>query len=183
MDVHEAIRIRRSVRSYSSDPIPPEVLERLHRAMRSAPSACNWQPWHFVFVTDPQLRRNVADAAHSQVWMADAPVIVAGCGFPEHAAKAMGGHRNSVEVDVAIAMDHLALAAAAEGLGTCWIGAFDEGRIKLLLNIPHAAEIVALMPVGYPHSPELIFPILDGARKPAEKIFSIDRCGPSQQSE
>ncbi len=176
MDLHEAIRVRRSVRSYSSNPIPPDVLDRLRTAIRSAPSACNYQPWHFVLVTDQPLRRQVADAAHGQIWMADAPLIVAGIGFPERAAKAMAGHRNSVEVDLAIAMEHLALAAASEGLGTCWIGAFDEPRIKLLLNIPKSAEVVAMMPVGYPSSPELIFPVVDGSRRPPEEIFSSDRC-------
>jgi nitroreductase len=177
MQVLEAIRTRRSVRSYSPRPLPPEVLERLREALRAAPSACNLQPWHFIFVTDAGLRRKLAEVAQRQLWLAEAPVIVAACGFPEQAAKAIAGYRSSAEIDVAIALDHLSLAAVAEGLGTCWIGAFHEERVKLLLDVPPAAKVVALMPVGYPASPGLNLPLLDGARKPADEIFSTDRYG------
>jgi nitroreductase len=177
MDVLDAIRTRRSVRSYSRRPIPTDVLERMHEALRSAPSACNFQPWHFVFARDPDLRRQVAAAANDQHWLADAPLIVAACGLPDQAAKKMAGYRSSVEVDVAIALDHLTLAAVAEGLGTCWIAAFDEEQIKRLLGIPAAAKVIALTPLGYPASPDLIGPLQDDRRKPPEEIFSIDRYG------
>ena len=76
MDVLEAIKTRRSVREYSSRPIPPELLERMCQALRYAPSACNLQPWRFILVTDPELRGKVAKAANDQLWMAAAPVTL-----------------------------------------------------------------------------------------------------------
>jgi nitroreductase len=177
MDVMHAIHTRRSVRSYSSRPIPPDVLERMCRALRSAPSAKNLQPWHFIFVTDPELRREVTHAANDQEWIADAPVIVVACGFPEAAAQALGGHRNSVEVYVAIAVDHLTLAAVADGLGTCWIGSFKEAEVKQLLDVPPQAVIITLTPLGYPAAEGLNFPLEEARRKHPARIFSGDRYG------
>lgn len=175
MDVHEAIRKRRSVRSYSRRPIPPDVLERMHEALRLAPSACNFQPWRFVFVTDPALRQAVAKAALDQQWIAEAPITVVGCGMPDQAFKSMGGYGNSADMDVTIALDHLTLAAVAEGLGTCWIGAFDEKKVKRLLDVPEQVKIVAMTPLGYPSSADLIKPSSEGHRKPAGDILRTDR--------
>ena len=177
MDVFEAIRCRRSIRAYSTKPIPEKLLERMREALRFAPSACNYQPWHFVFVTDADLRRKIIQLANGQRWLADAPVIVVACGFPQQAYNAMGGHGNSVDIDVAIAVDHLTLAAAAEGLGTCWIGAFHEAGIKSLLGIPAQAKVVAMTPLGYPAAPETNKPLDETLRKPASEIFSVDRYG------
>jgi len=177
MDVHQAIRCRRSVRSYSPRPVPEAVMERMRAALRSAPSACNFQPWHFIFVTDADLRRKVAQACCDQFWMAEAPVIIVGCGLPQTAYKHMGGRHSSVDIDVAIAIDHLTLAAVSEGLGTCWIGAFDEQQIKQLLGIPPTVKVVALTPLGYPASADLIAPLEEGRRKPAAEVFSSDRWG------
>jgi nitroreductase len=175
MDVLEAIRTRRSVRAYSSQPIPPEILGRLRQALRSAPSACNFQPWHFIFVVDADLRRKLAQASNDQFWMAEAPMIIVACGRPQDAYQHMGGRGNSLDIDVAIALDHLTLAAVADGLGTCWIGAFDEQRVKRLLGVPESVKVVALTPVGYPASPDLNAPLDDSRRKPATEIFSTDR--------
>ena len=175
MNVMEAIRNRRSVRAYSDKPIPPEVMQQMRQALRYAPSACNIQPWHFVLVQDPKLRRDVAAAARGQHWMAQAPVIVAACGLPEQAYKHMGGYGNSVDVDLAIAMDHLTLAAVAEGLGTCWIGAFSEEKVKQLLGVPANVKVVAMTPLGYPASADLIRPVEEGRRKAEEEIFSTDK--------
>ena len=175
MNVLDAIRTRRSVRSYAAKPIPAEVMERMRQALRLAPSACNIQPRHFIFVTDAALRREVAQAANGQKWMADAPVTVVGCGLPQEAYKRMGGHGNSVDADVAIALDHLTLAAVAEGVGTCWIGAFDEEKVKSLLKIPEEVKVVAMTPLGYPTSSDLNRPIEDGRRKGEPEIFSVNR--------
>ncbi|MHC4983123.1 MAG: nitroreductase family protein, partial [Planctomycetota bacterium] len=147
----------------------------MRQALRSAPSACNFQPWRFILVVDEKLRQVIAQAANSQLWMAAAPVIVVACGLGEQAYKRMGGSGNSVDVDLAIALDHLTLAAVAEGLGTCWIGAFDEGKVKKLLGIPKAVKVVAMTPLGYPESPGLICPLEEGRRKAEKEIFSIDK--------
>jgi nitroreductase len=175
MDVLEAIRTRRSVRAYSARPIPDEVMRRMRQALRSAPSARNSQPWHFILVTDHQLRQELAKAANDRLWMAAAPVTVVACGLPEQAFKKMGGYGNSVDVDVAIAVDHLTLAAAGDGLGTCWIGAFDEAAAKRALGVPEAVKIVAMTPLGYPASADLNHPLEESRRKPEAEIFSANR--------
>jgi nitroreductase len=175
MDVMDAIRRRRSVREYRQDPIPADVLERVTEALRLAPSACNYQPWRFVLVADPPLRTEVARACHDQMFVAEAPVLVVGCALPGLAYARMGEYWNSAEVDVAIALDELTLAAVAEGLGTCWIGSFDEKALKRLLRIPAEAKIVALTPLGFPRQPSLIRPIKADERKPRGEVFSLDR--------
>ena len=92
MHVYEAIRTRRSVRRYSPRPIPDGTLARLRDALRLAPSACNFQPWRFIFVTDQRLRAELGQAAHKQTLVAQAPLIVVACGFSDRAYKGMGGH-------------------------------------------------------------------------------------------
>jgi nitroreductase len=180
VDVLEAIMRRRSVRAYADRPIPEEVMRRMSQALRSAPSACNHQPWHFVFISDAALRRQIAEAANGQSFMAVAPITVVACGFPEQAYKTMGGYGNSVDMDVAIALDHLTLAAVAEGLGTCWIGSFREPQVKQLLGVPRAVKVVAMTPLGYPASADLNRPLEEDQRKPAAEICSTDRYrGPS----
>ena len=175
MDVTEAINKRRSVRKYSPKALGSDVLEKMRCALRSAPSAGNYQPWRFIFVMNEQLRRKIAHAASKQTWMADAPVIIVACGWPEQAYKHMGGYGNSVDVDLAIAVDHLTLAAVAEGLGTCWIGSFGEDDVKQLLGVPKEVKIVAMTPLGYPASPDAIAPLSEDRRKKPDEIFSVDQ--------
>ena len=175
MNVFEAIRMRRSVRAYASTPIPDEVLERMQQALRFAPSACNFQPWRFIFVTEAELRHKIARAANEQLFIAEAPLIVVGCGLIDQAYTGMGGRGNSVEIDVAIALDHLTLAAVAEGLGTCWIGAFDEQQVRRLLEVPPNAKVVAMTPLGYPASTDMIAPVRHDERKDPSEIFATDR--------
>ena len=175
MEVMEAIRRRRSVRSYDGRPVPVAVLEEVTEALRLAPSACNNQPWRFILVTDAELRWRVARACRERMFMAEAPLIVVGCGLPARAYPKMGGYWNSAEIDVAIAIDQLTLAAAAAGLGTCWIGAFDEQAVKTLLKVPPEAKVVALTPLGYPAREELIHPAEPGSRKPRGEVFSVNQ--------
>ena len=177
MEVLDAIKTRRSVRSYSPRPLPPDVFGRMRQALLYAPSACNYQPWRFVLVSDPDLRRKVAEAANDQLWMAQAPITVVGCGFPGEAYKKVGGFGNSIELDIAIALDHLTLAAVAEGLGTCWIAAFSEKKVKQLLDVPEQVRVIAMTPLGYPTSPDLHFPVKESQRKNAAEIFNTDRYG------
>ena len=175
MNVMDAIRTRRSVRDYDPKPIPEAVMALMKDALRLAPSACNFQPWKFVIVTDAALKEKLAGAAHGQRFIAAASVVVVGIGFPDQAYKHMGGYGNAADVDVAIALDHLTLAAAAEGLGTCWIGAFDERAVKALLNIPRKAKVVALTPLGYPAEPALIHPVEAAKRKAPEEVFCHEK--------
>jgi len=174
MDVFEAIRVRRSVRKYRSDPIPDDVMDKMLEALRLAPSACNYQPWRFVVVRDDQIRDALARASHNQMFMAEAPVIIVGCGFPGEAYKRMGGSGSSAEIDVTIALDHLTLAAAEAGLGTCWIGAFDERAVKDILDVPRQAKVVALTPLGYPAEPGLLKPVAADKRKKRDQVIGFD---------
>jgi len=175
MDVREAIRTRRSVRNYRSDPIPDDVLDEMLEALRLAPSAANRQPWRFVVVRDPKTREELGRASRNQMFIAQAPVIIVGCGFPDQAYQKMGGSGNSVDIDLAIALDHLTLAAAEAGLGTCWIGAFDEQAVKEILGIPPEVKVVALTPLGYPAEPGLLHPIEENKRKKREEVIAFEK--------
>ena len=148
MNVMEAIQTRRSVRAYADRPVPEDVLRRILAAARLAPSGNNRQPWRFVVVTEPDRRADLAAAARNQGFVAEAPVVIAGVGLTPDRSMSCGVPGDPV--DVAIALDHLSLAAVAEGLGTCWIGAFDQDRVRALLGVPETAKVIELMTLGYP---------------------------------
>lgn len=150
MSVLNIIRKRKSVRKYKDDPIPEEILNRVLEAARLAPSGKNLQPWKFIVVKDEKLRKRLAEAAAHQSFIAQAPVIIVGCGYPERCYAKMGRYMKSWPVDVAIAVEHLILQACEEGLGTCWIGAFREDEVKSILDIPPEVKVLALTPLGYP---------------------------------
>jgi nitroreductase len=149
MDLYEAIRTRRSVRSYSGRPIDEAVLERVLDAARLAPSANNTQPWHFIVVRNDERRRKLAELCNGQTFIGQAPVVIAACG-KSYRSKHHWIAEHMAIVDVTIAVDHLTLAARAEGLGTCWIGAFDHDPIHKFLEVPDTHRVMWLMPLGYP---------------------------------
>ncbi len=148
MDVYEAIRLRKAVRSYEDRPVEKDKLERVLNAARLAPSARNMQEWRFVVVSERATREALRDAANNQAFVAEAPIVIAGCAVKSDHVMRCG--QPSYAIDVAIATGHLILAAAAEGLGTCWIGAFDEGEVRRALNIPSGVRVVELLTLGYP---------------------------------
>jgi nitroreductase len=148
MDVIEAIRKRKSQRSFLEKPVEEEKLNALIDAARLAPSASNRQEWRFVIVRGEQMRRKIAHAARDQAFVGLAPVIIVACAETDN-HKMMCGQL-CYPINVAIALDHMSLAAIELGLGSCWIGAFDESEVKALLNIPEKVRVVELMPVGYP---------------------------------
>jgi len=148
----EIITNRRSIRAYKSDKIEDDKLEYILEAFRKAPSAKNLQPWKLVVVKSKQTREDLAIACNAQSFVSEAPVIIAACAKEEEAYGVMGGYMSSYPIDIAIAMEHLILAATEQGLGTCWIGAFKENLVKGILGIPENVRVVALTPVGYPSS-------------------------------
>ncbi|HID11994.1 MAG TPA: nitroreductase [Candidatus Latescibacteria bacterium] len=148
MEFYEVIRKRSSIRKYQEKPVEEEKLQRILEAARLAPSAANRQPWHFIVVKDPKVKEELK-AAYRREWFYTAPVIICACGDPS-AAWVRADSVSYLDVDVAIAMEHLILAAAAEGLGTCWIGAFDEQAAKRALCVPDHIKVVAMTPLGYP---------------------------------
>ena len=150
MDFYDVIGKRRSVRAYSTDPVEDDKLERILNAARQAPTAANRQPLHFLVIRDAALREGLLEA-YSQQWFAQAPVIICACARPDSAWTRVDG-KNYADVDTTIAMDHLILAATAEGLGTCWIGAFKPDRLREVLDLPADLEPLAMTPLGYPAS-------------------------------
>lgn len=147
MDIEKVIQKRYSCRSYKDTPVPEEKLKNILEAAQLAPSASNRQPYKFIIVKDKGKREKLAEAA-GQSFIAEAPIIIAGVSLePE---KIMGCEVPTYAVDLAIAMEHITLQAAAEGLGTCWTGAFPQQETKKILEIPEEYKVVTLMPLGYP---------------------------------
>ena len=143
MEVLEVVRKRRSIRRYRTEPVASEDLKKMLEAARLAPSAGNRQPWYFIVVRDAEIKRKLAEAAAHQMFIADADVIVVGVSDPRRSPR---WH----DRDLMIAMEHLILEATELGYGTCWIGAFNEDRVKEILGIPEEYRVVALTPVGVP---------------------------------
>jgi nitroreductase len=153
MNVFDAIRTRKSVRQYLDTPIEAEKLTAVLDAGRLAPSASNRQEWRFIIVRDPATRKQLADVANRQTFIGEAPAVIVACAETDGHIMRCG--QPCYPIDVAIALDHVTLAAVASGLGTCWIGAFDETSVKDILGIPDHIRVVALMPIGYPSDPSM----------------------------
>jgi len=150
MDFYDVVKTRRSVRSYKLEPISDDVLNRVLNAARIAPSGGNRQPARFILVKDKERKQELVPLCNGQKFIAQAPIVVIACGQDIQINR--GGYMGKLcmLIDVAIAVDHLTLAARAEGLGTCWIGSFKNNAIKQFLKIPETHQVVALTPLGYP---------------------------------
>lgn len=157
MNFAELARRRYSLRNYASRPVEREVLERCLEAARLAPSACNSQPWRFVVVESPDLRQRLADAAFSGIYKMNqfarrAPVLVVVIRETSVYAARLGGTLRGVPyslIDLGIAGEHFALQAEAEGLGTCWLGWFNERAVKKILGLNRRTRVDILFSVGY----------------------------------
>lgn len=167
MQVLAEVRNRYSCRAYQDKAIAPDVLNRIFEAARLAPSASNRQEWRFVVVRDPELRKQMQIAAGNQPFVAQASVVIAACSTSNHVMRC---RQKCGPIDVAIALEHIALQAAAEGLGTCWIGAFDADQVHTILGIPENVEVIELMTLGYPTDPPR-----EKTRIPAEEIVCYDK--------
>jgi len=146
MEFMDVVSKRRSIRKYKADPVPKEDIEYVLEAARLAPSWKNSQCWKFIVVTDPVVKEELAKAGNN--WIASAPVIITACADPSKPGTK--GDQGYYMVDMGIAMEHLILAATDRGLGTCWIGAFDEEIAKSALGVPENIRVVASTPLGYP---------------------------------
>ncbi len=148
MNVYEVIKKHKSVRSYKDKEIEEDKLNKILEAARLAPSASNKQEWRFIVVKDKARKEELAEAANNQWFIAEASVILVCCAETDEHTMTCG--QLCYPIDVAIAIDHITLAAVEEGLGTCWIGAFSEDKVKEILNIPEHIHVVELLPLGYP---------------------------------
>lgn len=166
----DLIKARKSIRSYKVQEVEEEKLNYILNAFRKAPSAKNLQPWKLVVVKNKKIIKDLAIACNNQTFLEEAPILIAACAKEDEAYGTMGGYMNSYPIDLALALEHLILAASEQGLGTCWIGAFKEQLVKDILSIPADVRVVALTPVGYPSGEASI-----RSRKPLSEIVSYDK--------
>ncbi len=176
MDVFESIVTRRSVRSYEKKDVPNELIGQMLEAGVRAPSAGNVQPWEFIVVKDIEIKKQLALAALKQRHVEEAPVVIVVCVDPEKTADKFGERGKSLYCiqDTAAAIENMLLTAHSLGLGTCWIGSFEDDEVKKILSIPQKLKPVALISVGFPREYEK--PIKP-SRIPFENITSIDKYG------
>jgi nitroreductase len=146
MQVLDLMKRRCSVRQFEDRPIERDQLLYVLEAARVAPSACNLQPYQLVVLRDSQ---QIARIAPDWVPLSKAPVVIVACGDHQQAWRRRDG-KDHCDIDVAIAVDHITLAAAEMGLGTCWICAFDAYQCSLVLELPSYLEPIVLLPLGYP---------------------------------
>ena len=168
MDFLELVRSRYACRAYQPRPIEEDKLLRVLEAVRLAPSGSNRQPWRFVVVRDAEVKRALVHACAQQRFIATAPAVVAGCGLMPDRMMSCGVPGDPV--DLAIALEHLSLAATADGLASCWIGAFSQEEVREVLAIPPTAKVIELMTIGYPADRPRA-----KTRKSLEEIISVDR--------
>ncbi|HRR95271.1 MAG TPA: nitroreductase family protein [Candidatus Ratteibacteria bacterium] len=175
MDFYEVIKTRRSVRNYKDESISEDVLKRVLNAARIAPSGSNRQPWQFILIRESERKKKMVKLCEGQKFVAEVPVLIVACGENIHYNRGNWMGDYSMLVDVAIAVDHLTLAARAEGLGTCWIGSFDNEGIKKFLEIPEDINVVAVIPIGYPLYSDVFKE--NNNRKPLEEIVFYEKWG------
>jgi len=148
MEFQDLIRARYSVRAYLPDPVEDEKLKRVLEAAQMAPTAANRQPFQLI-VIHTEGRKEALGQIYQREWFVQAPLLVCAVGVPR-ISWVRGDNRRYLDVDVAIAMDHLILAAADIGLGTCWVAAFNAQAARRILNLPDEVEPLIFTPLGYP---------------------------------
>lgn len=164
MEVFRVISERRTIRRFRRERIPKGVLERVLEAGRLAPSARNIQPWYFIVVEDEKIKGELVEACMGQRQVGEAGAVIAVIGDP--------GASRWFSQDPIIAASFMTLEACEEGLGVCWIGAFEESRVKQILKIPENLRVIILLAMGYPDERPPPRP-----RKPREEIFFLNEFG------
>jgi nitroreductase len=167
MNVSEAISKRRSVRSYTSTPVEPEKLELILQAARLSPSARNQQIWKFVVVRSKDTKENLVHVCDEHAFLAEADTVICCCAVKSDLVLPNGEATHTM--DLAVAASFMMLQATELGLGSCWIGTFNEAKLKKLLRIPEEIRVVCLISLGYPH---FVPPASD--RKPLSEIVTIE---------
>ncbi len=181
MTLLDIIKSRRSVRKFTDEPVEEEKILHIMEAARLAPSWRNKQCWKFIVINQPDIIKKVVEhtGAYNRSWLSNAPVLIVVCGDPS--ASGVRNDQTYFLVDVAIATEHLVLAATESGLGTCWIGAFNADKIKPMLNIPEHIRIVTILPLGYPHKKDSLAGkmaktvVRSHKRKPVAEILCFNK--------
>jgi len=159
----DVILSRRSIRRYQQKEIPRDAMDKILEAGRQAPSAMNRQPWHFIVVTNNEIKKELSKWLFTK-HIKDSPVTIVGC------AKTGFLDRKWSIIGTSIALQNMVIAAWALGIGSCWIGGFKEDKVKQLLKIPDKWKIVALVTLGYPDKTPHV-----KRKKPIEKVASINK--------
>lgn len=167
MALLDIIHRRYSCRAYQDRPIEQQKLDAVFEAARLAPSAKNTQDWRFVVVTDVQTKRQVAAITNRPAVFEKAGAIIVACSNSNYV---MQCGQAIAPIDVAIALEHIALQAAELGLGTCWIGSFDPAQVRQILNIPAEITIIELMALGYPADSKP-----EPRREPIDRIVCFEK--------
>ncbi|MFH0839705.1 MAG: nitroreductase family protein [Candidatus Omnitrophota bacterium] len=174
MNFLELVRRRRSTRKYLSKPVPREAIDRCLEAARLAPSACNSQPWSFIIADKDNLKDDLAATAFSGPYSMNsfaksAPILIVVITERSGYIATLGGYFKGVQyslIDIGIACEHLVLQAEEEGLGTCWLGWFNEKAVKKVLGLPDEKKIDIIISMGYPAGGE----VREKARKSLDEI-------------
>lgn len=162
-DVIAAILERRCVRNFEATPIPSATIGRILEAAQHAPSAGNIQPWEFYVILNQELKNKLAEAALNQNSLREAPVVIVVCANPGLSSQRYGvrGKELYYLQDTAAAVQNILLAANGYGLGSCWVGAFNEEMVAQILNLPGSLRPVAMVPLGYAGVPDKVPPRRD----------------------
>lgn len=147
MDVFEAIVERKSIRKYKKSDVEDEKLDKILESARIAPSAANRQEWKFLVVKNQETRDKLVEAANDQKFVAQAPITIVACSTESERVMPCGQH--AYTVDLSIAVSFMILGATELGLGTCWLGAYDEDKVKDILSIPKDIRVPAMFTLGY----------------------------------
>jgi len=147
MDVFEAVSKRRSIRKYKDTEVEDEKLQDILEVARIAPSAANRQEWKFIVVKDKESREKLVEAANGQQFVAEAPITIVACSTESERVMPCGQH--AYTVDLSIAVSFMILEATELGLGTCWLGAYDEEKVRNILQIPERIRVPAMFTLGY----------------------------------
>lgn len=174
----DLVKKRQSVRKYAPRPVPRDAIERCLEAARLAPSACNSQPWSFIVLDDEKLKNKVAEKAFSGAYKMNsfakaAPVLIVVVTERSTYFARLGGFFRGTQynlIDIGIACEHLVLQAAEEGIGTCWMGMFNEKSVKKILGIPRDKKVDVIIGMGYPATGET----REKIRRPLEELRSFN---------
>ncbi len=165
----ELCQLRQSVRAYQDKTVPQETLDYVMECVRQAPSAVNFQPWRFLLCTSEADLQKLR-TCYNRPWFETARHCFIACRLKSEEWVRKTDGKPHGDIDVSIAVEHLCLAAAEQGLGTCWVCAFDATLCKQLFNFPEDVEPVALIPIGYPEQP---LELKDKSRKELSQIFEL----------
>lgn len=183
MDIFEAIRTRRSIRRFSNKPVNDKDIQIILEAVRQSPSWANLQCWRFIVVRNEAIKERISEASYVESFfaplgyktnpakkgLAEAPVIIIACADPTQSGTLW--NQPYYMTDIGIAAQTLMLATRALGLGTVFVGVFDEEKLRSILNIPQNIRIVGLFPIGYPLEEKKEGP----PRKPLNEIVFYEK--------